>query len=178
MRSISQRENSSPIRNKRPSGIGGAFLVQGPGHYGTCHTPKSFLGGDKASEYLRGSNLQGWSAPDITNDDSTGLGGWSSDDVVAFLRTGHNRTTAATGPMAEAVTNSTSQLTDSDLAAIATYLKSLPGRQNNANPVGADDPSMIAGQAIYRDQCSACHSLDGHGVAHLFPSLADSSIVP
>jgi mono/diheme cytochrome c family protein len=35
---------------------------------------------------------------------------------------------------------------------------------------------MVAGQAIYRDQCSACHSLDGRGVPQLFPSLADSSI--
>jgi mono/diheme cytochrome c family protein len=166
-----------PDPQQTPEWNRGAFLVQGPGHCGTCHTAKSFLGGDKTSEYLRGSNLQGWSAPDITNDDRTGLGGWSADDVVAFLRTGHNRTTAATGPMAEAVTNSTSQMSDSDLAAIATYLKSLPGRQNNANAVGADDPSMIAGQAIYRDQCSACHSLDGHGVPHLFPSLADSSMV-
>ena len=48
----------------------GAFLVQGPAHCGACHTPKSFLGGDKTSEYLRGSNLQGWFAPDITNDAS------------------------------------------------------------------------------------------------------------
>src|SRR5712671_3074053 len=92
----------------------GAFLVQGPGHCAACHTPKSLLGGDKANEYLRGSNLQGWSAPDITNDEGTGLGGWSANDVVAFLRTGHNRTTAATGPMADAVTNSTSRMTDSD----------------------------------------------------------------
>jgi len=36
---------------------------------------------------------------------------------------------------------------------------------------------MVAGGAIYRDQCSACHGLDGHGVPRLFPSLADSSMV-
>jgi mono/diheme cytochrome c family protein len=154
----------------------GAFLVQGPGHCAACHTPKSFLGGDKASEYLRGSYLQGWFAPDITNDARTGLGHWSASDVVTYLKTGHNRATAATGPMAEAVKYSTSQMTDSDLAAIATYLKSVPGQQDNPTPVAANDPSMVAGQAIYRDQCSACHSLDGRGVPQLFPSLADSSI--
>ncbi len=32
-------------------------------------------------------------------------------------------------------------------------------------------------QAIYRDQCSACHALDGKGVPQLFPSLIDSSLV-
>jgi mono/diheme cytochrome c family protein len=166
-----------PNPQQSPEWNRGAFLVQGPGHCGACHTPKSLLGGDKASEYLRGSSLQGWFAPDITNDDRTGLGGWSANDVIAFLKTGHNRTTAATGPMADAVTYSTSQMIDSDLAAIATYLKSLPGRQDNTKPVGADDPLMVAGQAIYRDQCSACHSLDGRGVPQLFPSLADSSMV-
>jgi mono/diheme cytochrome c family protein len=35
---------------------------------------------------------------------------------------------------------------------------------------------MNAGEAIYRDQCSACHGLDGQGVAMLFPSLAQSSL--
>src|SRR3954449_13515 len=86
----------------------GAFLVQGPAHCGACHTPKSFLGGDKTSEYLQGSKLQGWFAPDITEANSRGLGGWSADDVVAYLKTGHNRVSAATGPMAEEVTLSSS----------------------------------------------------------------------
>jgi mono/diheme cytochrome c family protein len=155
----------------------GAFLVDGPAHCGACHTPKSFLGGDKMTEYLHGSNLQGWSSPDITNDTKRGLGGWSVDEVVAYLKTGHNRITAATGPMAEAVSLSTSRMTDGDVKAIATYLKSLPGRQNDAKPLLPSEPTMAAGGAIYRDQCSSCHALDGKGVARLFPSIADSSVV-
>ena len=153
----------------------GAFLVDGPAHCAACHTPKTALGGDKAGEYLRGSPLQGWFAPDITNDERTGLGRWSADDVVAYLKTGHNRITAATGPMAEEIALSTSHMHDSDLQAIATYLKSLPGRPEAVTPLPASDPAMVAGQAIYRDQCSACHGLDGKGVPQLFPSLADSS---
>jgi mono/diheme cytochrome c family protein len=155
----------------------GAFLVQGPSHCGACHTPKTFLGGDKTSKYLQGSKLQGWFAPDITNANSRGLGGWSSDDVVAYLKTGHNRISAATGPMAEEVTLSSSHMADTDLKAIATYLKSVPGRQDNSALLRKDDPVMVAGAAIYRDQCSACHGLDGHGVQRLFPSLAGSSMV-
>jgi hypothetical protein len=50
--------------------------------------------------------------------------------------------------MAEVVEYSTSHMTDSNLAAIATYLKSVPGQQDNPAPVRMDDPSMIAGQAI------------------------------
>jgi mono/diheme cytochrome c family protein len=166
-----------PDQTKSAEWNRGAFLVEGPGHCSACHTPKTMLGGDKTSEYLRGSSLQGWFAPDITGDERTGLGRWSSDDVVAYLKTGHNRITAATGPMAEEVALSTSHMNDSDLTAIATYLKSLPGRQDKPAPLPPDNPAMIAGQAIYRDQCSACHGLDGHGVPYLFPSLADSSSI-
>jgi mono/diheme cytochrome c family protein len=153
----------------------GAFLVEGPGHCTACHTPKSFLGGDKSGEYLRGSYLQGWFAPDITNDDRVGLGLWSADDIVAYLKTGHNRITAATGPMAEEIEHSTSKLKDEDLAAMAAYLKSVPSSAVSPAPLKADDPVMVAGQAIYRDQCAACHQIDGKGIAQLFPSLADSS---
>jgi mono/diheme cytochrome c family protein len=154
----------------------GAFLVDGPAHCGACHTPKSFLGGDKTPQYLQGSPLQGWSAPNITNDARTGLGGWSVEDVTAYLKTGHNRITAATGPMAEAVDLSTSKMTDDDVKAIATYLKSLPGDDKPQTAMAASAPGMAAGGAIYRDQCSACHGLDGKGVDRLFPSVANSSM--
>ena len=155
----------------------GAFLVDGPGHCGACHTPKTALGGDKTGQYLEGAYLQGWSAPDITNDSRLGLGAWSKHDLVAYLKSGHNRVTAATGPMGEVVTLSTAFMTDPDLNAIATYLKSLPGKTNAPPAISASDPVMTAGSAIYRDQCSACHGLDGKGVAELFPSVADSSMV-
>jgi mono/diheme cytochrome c family protein len=155
----------------------GAFLVDGPGHCGACHTPKTFLGGDRTSQYLRGGYLQGWSAPDITNDAQLGLGAWSMDDLVVYLKSGHNRITAATGPMGEVVTLSTAFMMDSDLKAMAIYLKSLPGKKRDPAPLPPTDPTVVAGAAIYRDQCSACHGLDGKGVAELFPSLAESSMV-
>jgi mono/diheme cytochrome c family protein len=154
----------------------GAFLVDGPAHCGACHTPKTFLGGDKTSMYLQGGPLQGWSAPNITNDARTGLGRWSVDEVAAYLKTGHNTITAATGPMAEAVGLSTSKMTDDDVKAIATYLKSLPGDGKAQTPMAASAQEMTAGGAIYRDQCSACHGLDGKGIDRLFPSVASSSM--
>jgi len=155
----------------------GAFLVDGPGHCGACHTPKTFLGGDKTDQYLRGGNLQGWSAPDITGDARVGVGAWSTEDLVAYLKSGHNRVSAATGPMAEVVSLSTEHMADPDLKAIATYLKSLSGKHDHPATLSKDDPSMVSGAAIYRDQCSACHGIDGKGVAELFPSVADSSMV-
>jgi mono/diheme cytochrome c family protein len=155
----------------------GAFLVDGPGHCGACHTPKTLLGGDKTSEYLRGGFLQGWSAPDITGDARVGVGAWSAEDLVAYLKSGHNRVSAATGPMAEVVTLSTEHMTDPDLRAIATYLKSLSGKPDHPQTLSKEDVVMTSGAAIYRDQCSACHGIDGKGIAELFPSIADSSMV-
>jgi mono/diheme cytochrome c family protein len=155
----------------------GAFLVDGPGHCGACHTAKTFLGGDKADQYLRGGFLQGWSAPDITGDSRVGVGAWSAEELAAYLKSGHNRVSAATGPMAEVVTLSTEHITDPDLKAIATYLKSLSGKQGHPETLLKDDAAMVSGTAIYRDQCSACHGIDGKGVAELFPSIADSSMV-
>lgn len=153
----------------------GAYLVDGPAHCAACHTPKTFLGGDKTDQYLQGSYLQGWSAPNITNDKRLGLGTWTVEDIATYLKAGHNRITAATGPMAEAVSLSTSHMTDEDTKAIATYLKSLPGKPEEVGPLPANSATMMAGGAIYRDQCSACHGLEGKGIQNLFPAIAAAS---
>jgi mono/diheme cytochrome c family protein len=166
-----------PDPMKSPEWNRGAYLVTGPGHCGACHTPKNVFGGDKDSQALQGSPLQGWFAPNITNDNVTGLGAWSVDDVVQYLRTGHNRITAATGPMAEEIEHASSKMTDADLKAMAVYLKSIPGDTGTHQALAKDDPAMKAGEAIYRDQCAACHMIDGKGVSHLFPSLADASML-
>lgn len=152
----------------------GAYLVQGLGHCGACHTPKTQPGGDDRARTFQGNALQGWFAPNITNDTERGLGGWSVADIVAYLKNGHNPTTASTGIMGEEITLSSSQMTDGDLTAIATYLKDLPGQTSSPAAVSASDPTMTAGGAIYADECSACHGMDGKGVPYLFPSLAGS----
>lgn len=155
----------------------GAYLVQGPGHCPACHTPKTRLGGDESKERLAGYSLQGWFAPNISDDDNVGLGRWSQADIVSYLKTGHNRFAGASGPMAEEIANSSSRMTDPDLQAIAVYLKAEPGRVPQALPLAPADPMMVAGAAIYRDLCSACHSPDGSGVPYLIPNLAESSSV-
>ncbi len=149
----------------------GSYLVNGLGHCGACHTPKNPLGADQTGEFLRGARLQGWFAPNITNDDRRGLGRWSSDDVVAYLRTGHNRFAAASGPMAQEVSLSSSQWSDADLRAAATYLKDQPGQHDAQAPVEANSAAMRQGAAIYADECSACHTPQGQGIPNLFPAL-------
>jgi mono/diheme cytochrome c family protein len=155
----------------------GAYLVQGPGHCPACHTPKTKLGGDEAKEPLQGYSLQGWFAPNLTGDTATGLGHWSSADVVDYLKSGHNRVTGASGPMAEEIANSSSKMSDADLQAIAAYLKDQPGQGTAGVALKSAEPVMTAGAAIYRDLCSGCHAPDGQGVAYLIPNLAASSSV-
>ena len=161
----------------------GAYLVQGPGHCAACHTPKNALGGDQTGRRLEGYAIDGWFGPNITNDAERGLARWSVEDVVEYLAKGHNRWEAAAGPMAEEIADSSSRMRESDLRAIALYLKDQPGRSAGREastgeaPLSARDPEMVAGAAIYRDLCSACHQSDGRGVPYLIPSLAGSSAI-
>jgi mono/diheme cytochrome c family protein len=157
----------------------GAYIVEGAAHCGTCHTPKTLSGGDKTAAALAGATLQGWFAPDITNDPRKGIGGWSKDDLVQYLKTGTNIWTLASGPMAEAVSHSTSKMMDEDIAAIATYLKDGRAGGTRAKPaaVAATDNAMRAGAAIYKDSCAACHKDSGEGEASLFPRFAGSALV-
>jgi len=157
----------------------GAYIVEGAAHCGTCHTPKTLLGGDKNSNALAGATLQGWFAPNITPDAHKGIGGWSKDDLVQYLKTGANSWTLASGPMSEAIVHSTSQMTDEDVSAIATYLKDsgASGSATKPAPVAANDDAMRVGAAIYKDSCGVCHKDTGAGEAHLFPRLAGNANV-
>jgi mono/diheme cytochrome c family protein len=163
-----------PVAGKSEEWNRGAYLVDGLGHCGACHTAKNFLGGDKASKAYQGGILQGWYAPNITDDKRTGLGGWSVEDIAEYLKTGHNRIAAASGPMAEVVSDSMQWMTDADLKAIAVYLKDLPGQNQEVTAVSAQDRAVVAGQTIYVDNCSACHTPTGAGIPQLFPALANA----
>ena len=156
----------------------GRYLVDALGHCGTCHTPKTWLGADKESAYLEGGTLQGWFAPNITADTRKGIGSWSVDEIVNYLKTGANRDAIAAGDMTEEIVHSSSNLTDDDLKAIAAYLKGVAPVQESTPPaLAASDPRMIAGQAIYKDNCAGCHADAGTGTSGLFARLAGSHTV-
>jgi len=163
---------------KSPEWNQGAYLVQGLGHCGMCHTPKNMFGADHSDQTFQGYALQGWFAPSVTNNAHTGIGAWSVDDLVLYLKTGRNRFDIASGPMAEVVTDSTSQMTVADLRAIAIYLKDQPVTGGGPpTPVSADESRMTSGAAIYADGCAACHTSSGEGITGLFPKLAGAPLV-
>ena len=168
----------------------GAYLVQGPGHCGACHTPRGFAFQEKAldetsPDYLAGAELDAWYAPDLRGDLRTGLGGWSKEDIVDFLKAGHNKGETAFGSMIDVVNNSTPYLSDSDLNAIAVYLKSLPAASTQ-QPVaysGATTTALRSGHAsqpgatVFTGTCANCHGLDGKGFGPYIPALAGNPIV-
>lgn len=166
----------------------GAYLVEGPGHCGACHTPRALtmqekaLSSDQGATYLAGGGaVDGWTPVNLRQDDRTGLGRWSEEDIVAFLATGRNQHGSAFGGMSEAIVHGTQHLSDADLHAIARYLKTeLPARKKET-PWQADMTVANAlheghlpdhGAQVYVDRCAACHRTDGHGYAPAFPPLA------
>lgn len=169
----------------------GAYLVQGLEHCGTCHTPRGIVFQEKALDqkdavYLTGGTLEGWHAPDLTGSLKDGLGNWQPEDIVTFLRTGRTDTTAAFGSMTDVIEHSTQHLSDADLKAMATYLKSLKASEPGTTTPATDDKTSAAlikgdmshpGAQEYMDNCSACHRIDGKGYAKTFPALAHNSAV-
>ncbi|MEO5686940.1 MAG: cytochrome c [Burkholderiaceae bacterium] len=152
----------------------GAYLVEGPGHCAACHTPKTMLGGPKSGRDFQGGTFGTWFAPDLTPNGRTGLGGWTRDETVAFLKTGRNAHASASGEMGLVVQDSTSNLSVDDLQAMAVYLA-----DRVASPVvqmtPPDTGQMKTGEAIFVDECSGCHLMHGQGQALAFPPLAHSA---
>ena len=103
----------------------GRYLVEGIAHCGICHTPKNFFGADKRGAKFAGGLVQGTPAPRLDATEQ-GLKSWSVDDITAYLQNGRNGKKQAGRLMSEVVTNSTSKMSESDVRAIAVYLKDLP----------------------------------------------------
>jgi mono/diheme cytochrome c family protein len=91
-----------------------------------------------------------------------GLGTWSVDEISAYLKTGHNARAGAFGPMAEVINNSTQHLSDADIRAMATYLKSLPALDQAIDKVPSAD-QMQKGEIAFTVRCGDCHLPTGLG---------------
>lgn len=161
----------------------GAYLVQSLGHCGACHTPRG-IGfqevtmsdkGPHGSAFVSGAKVEEWNAINLRDL-------WTVPDTVELLKTGQNRFATVSGSMTEVIHNSTQNFTDSDLVAIATYLKSLPSdHPAQALPPKSDSvPEAMfttRGGLAYAQFCSDCHRLDGAGVARVFPPLTGNPTV-
>lgn len=157
----------------------GAYLVDGLGHCSACHSTRNRFGA--GGDGLDGGLIAtlGWYAPSLTSNSEAGLGGWDGEQIVALLGSGISPRGSATGPMAEVVARSLQHLTPQDLAAMASYLKSLPATQaappDPGPPLG--EQVLAEGRRIYETRCADCHDLDGKGWAPAYPPLAGNRAV-
>lgn len=172
----------------------GAYLVEGLGHCGTCHTPRAFTMQERgfiASDrhFLAGTELNGWHTPQLRagGEAARGVATWSVQDIADYLGKGRNRVAAVGGEMKPVVEHSMNYMTDADLHAIGAYLKSIPNTMPPIQPkpdgqarteaklTAAVD--LALGERLYLDNCGACHFVTGHGGATVFPRLDGASIV-
>jgi mono/diheme cytochrome c family protein len=154
----------------------GAYLVEGLGHCGECHTPRNVLGATEHSQALGGAIVDGWLAPNITSDMRQGIGGWSDDQLAAFLKSGVSPGKGVVfGPMNSVVHDSLQYASDDDIRAIIAYLRTTPARQQSAAP--AVDSSKALGADLYLDNCAQCHQALGVGLPGAVPSLAQNAAV-
>jgi mono/diheme cytochrome c family protein len=168
-----------PDTTKSPEWNRGAYLVGGLGHCAMCHSPINALGGSPESKAFQGGliPMQNWYAPSLTSNKEAGLGEWSIEEIVGLLRTGVSHRGAVYGPMAEVTFNSLQYLSDTDVQAMAIYLKSLaegspPDVQSSAVSPSESSLLMSLGQTVYQARCASCHGSDGRGMPPDYPPLA------
>lgn len=158
----------------------GAYLVQGAGHCGACHTPRGIGFQEKAMTeqdevFLSGAELDAWWATSLRGDWKTGIGALSVEDITSLLKTGRGGQLAVSGSMTEVVAHSTQYLSEDDLTAIAVYLKSLsPAMESIATNV---NDAVHNGAELYNEYCSTCHGIDGSGYLDVTPALSGNASV-
>jgi mono/diheme cytochrome c family protein len=175
----------------------GAYLTQGLGHCGACHSPRNPLGGERTALALTGgdfldeiadevvndaitpmdeSTVRPWSAANLTSS-SSGLGAWPLEAITAYLKTGHSERAAAFGPMSEVISQSTSRLTDQDIHAVAVYLKGLPPAVQEM-PRKPATAALQAGEIVYTTRCADCHLPTGLGMPRIANADASKTAPP
>jgi nicotinate dehydrogenase subunit B len=168
----------------------GAYLVNGLGHCGGCHTARNALGAEQGgSGYLAGAVVDGWEAPPLTSLSHAPVP-WTESSLFSYLRFGHSaQHGSASGPMAPVV-QQLQQLPEADVRAMAVYLASFnepfgkPFNTPEATPNStASAPDLIAqsaaqerllsgpAQRLFTTACGACHH-DGDGPVLLGQNIA------
>jgi mono/diheme cytochrome c family protein len=187
------RFQSDPART--PQQNRGAYLATALGHCGECHTPRNLAFAVSNGRALAGALVQGWLAGNITSDNHSGVGDWSDRQLADYLGTGHaDERGSASGPMAEAVGNSLQYLMPADIAALASYLRTVPPQQgapgrgiNIIPPVaittstawapGPQDVQNDLGARIFEGACASCHQWNGQGQQTPYAALVGSQAV-
>lgn len=180
----------------------GAYLVEGPGHCGACHSPRNMVMAEAGytaadADFLMGGEIDGWTAPPLRGPQSA-IAHWSAEDLKLFLASGRNSHAGVNGEMRLVVRDSLQFYSDQDLDAVVAYLRTLGGAQAGDDgealqPRAAErlepeaggteaalisaEPGMALGPRLYLDNCNACHFVDGRGADQVFPELDGNPLV-
>jgi mono/diheme cytochrome c family protein len=153
----------------------GAYLVEGLGHCGACHTPRNFMGARTTPAYGGGS-AEGWYAPPL-NKDNLSQQPWSKVELVVYLMDGwHANHGMSAGPMTPVV-NALHKQNEIDVFAIAAYVGTLRAGEKaidaaavrtaalklewghpDAPPVPND---VRDGAKLFEARCVQCHRSKG-----------------
>ena len=165
----------------------GAYLVDGLGHCGACHTPRNALGAEQANAYLAGGVAEGWEAPALTSLSQAPVP-WSEDELYAYLRTGQSRLHGvAAGPMAPVVHELAAlarrrHARDGELSRLVQRRPRIDSRRSKRSPPGSKPRPARAhrrrssvGARIYQGACAVCHEVGGAPLFGSRPSLALNS---
>ena len=179
-----------PNATESPEWNRGAYLVEALEHCGECHTPRTLFQALDNRHKFAGAVQAGWRAYNITSDRDSGAGAFSDSELSSYLTIGHaNGHGTASGPMGEAVDKSLSQLEAGDIAAIISYLHTVPKIHSSdlpppkltAAPVShRDGPAADAdgqGKAVFEQACVSCHSWSGVGQLTRFATLTGTRAV-
>jgi mono/diheme cytochrome c family protein len=150
-----------------------------------CHTSINAMGGPVNSAAFAGGliPLQNWYAPSLTSNKEAGLGDWDIKDIESLLKNGVSQRGAVFGPMAEVVHNSMQYMSDDDIQAMATYLKTIPQKSEAPENLQLETSAQFGtellkqGQKVYTDNCAKCHEANGLGQPPNFPPLANNQSI-
>ncbi|TCU30688.1 mono/diheme cytochrome c family protein [Rhizobium azibense] len=171
----------APDPNKSEEWNRGAYLAEGLGHCGACHTPRNAFGAEERGKHFGGGEAEGWQAYAINAQNPSPIP-WDKESLAFYLRHGyHVFHGVSRGPMAE-VTGNLGVLPDSDINAIAAYVASIMGEpsaerlqwaeklkrqflpeQDGVVTAAIDENKASAeltahpGAAIYGAACATCH---------------------
>jgi mono/diheme cytochrome c family protein len=134
----------------------GAYLVEGLGHCGACHTPRNAAGAEIGGRELDGGEAEGWHAYAI-NARTQSPTKWTAEALTAYLRRGwHPEHGISRGPMA-VVTDELAEVPEAEVRAMAAYLMTLMASAPPAPGVPSEEAEARDGGVLYAATCAGCH---------------------
>ncbi len=157
----------------------GAYLAEGLGHCGACHTPRNGFGAVEKERHLAGGEAEGWHAPALDKASPAPLP-WTEDALVNYFLDGWDGDHGIAGGPMTPVVDALAAISEEDAYALAEYLTSFQDQADAekraaeakafaeardfggsgtpaTGPARNDDAALAAGQATYARVCANCH---------------------